>query len=208
MTRPAARALDVVLARPRALAFGAALLAPAALAGAAAAQVFMTQAQALAQAFPGARIERRALALTEEQRGALEQRARVRVTSRLATAYLAWHGDTLSGTAFFDSRVVRTMPAVLMVTVAPDTTVRRVDILAFHEPPDYRPTPRWLDQFPGHHLDDGLWPQRDIRTLAGATLTTRAVTESVRLALALYQLQVAPTVSRAPRAVTGGGSAR
>lgn len=156
----------------------------------------MTQTQALDQAFHGARIERRSILLTGAQHAAIEARAHVEVESRLAAAYLAWRGDTLDGTAFFDSRTVRTMPAVLMVTIAPDSTVRRVDVLAFHEPSDYRPTPHWLDQFAHERLSDQLWPERDIRRLSGATLTTRSVTESTRFALALYEEIVAPTLER------------
>jgi len=175
----------------------AAALLASALAPGARAQVFMTQAQALEQAFPGARIERRGYVLTAEQRDAVQQRARVRRTSALATAYLAWRGDSLGGVAFFDARTVRTMPGVFMVVVSPDSTVARVDVLAFHEPPDYRPPARWLGLFARRRLDERLWPQRDIRNLSGATLSTRAVTESVRDALALYELIVAPDLARA-----------
>ena len=164
----------------------------------------MSQQQALAEAFPGARLERRALALDEEQVRAVQERAQAKLASRLQVAYLAWRGDTLAGTAFFDRRTVRTMPGVFMVVVAPDTTLARVDVLAFHEPPDYRPTARWLGLFARRRLDPGLWPQRDIRNLSGATLSARAVTESARLALALYERLVAPTLSR-PR---GRGEAR
>ena len=173
----------------------AALLLALGVPGAGAA-VYLTQPQALEQAFPGARVERRALYLTAGQAKSVEQRARVKLASRLATAYVAWRGDTLEGTAFFDARVVRTMPTVLMVVVAPDTTVARVDLLAFHEPPDYQPTPRWLGLFPRRHLGDQLWPGRAIRNLSGATLTTRAVTEATRLALALYELTVAPSLPK------------
>jgi len=156
------------------------------------ATVYMTQPQALAQAFPGARLERRAIFLTVEQGRQVERLARAHLTSKLVTAYAAWRGDTLAGTAFFDIRVVRTMPAVLMVVVGPDSSVVRVDVLAFHEPPDYLPIPRWLGLFSRQRLDDRLWPERGIRNLSGATLTTRAVTESVRLALAIYRLAMAP----------------
>ncbi|HTM57847.1 MAG TPA: FMN-binding protein [Candidatus Udaeobacter sp.] len=160
------------------------------------AQVFMTREQALAQAFPAARIERRSFVLGDAELKAVEQAARTQAGSKLVTAYQAWKGDTLVGVAFFDSRVVRTMPAVMMITVAPDSTVRRVDILAFHEPADYRPTARWLDQYPRRRLNDDLWPDRGIRALSGATLTTRAVTDATRLALALYQRVVAPALAK------------
>ena len=155
--------------------------------------------QALAEAFPGARIESRSWALTAAQLERVRKIARVPVTSKLTSASLAWRGDTLAGTAFFDARTVRTMPALFLVVVAPDTTIERVEILAFHEPPDYRPPNRWLALFRRHRLDDRLWPRRDIRNLAGATLSTRAVTESTRLALALYQTLVAPELAKGRR---------
>ena len=151
----------------------------------------MTQPEALAQAFPGARIERRAIVLTTGQAKAVEARARVRLSSRLVTAYAAWRGDTLAGTALFDTRVVRTMPGVFMITIAPDTTIGRVDVLAFHEPPDYLPPRRWLGLLERERLDDRLWPGRDIRTIAGMTLSTRAIAEALRQALAVYQVAVA-----------------
>jgi FMN-binding protein len=151
-------------------------------------RVFMTPAQALAQAFPGARIERTAATLTPGEVRAVEQFARVKLTSPAVVIYDAWQEGARAGMAFFDRRVVRTQPAVLMVVVKPDTTVARIDILSFDEPPDYQPSVRWLGQFTGRHLDEGLWPQRDIRLLSGATLSSRAVTQSVRLALALARV--------------------
>ncbi len=157
----------------------------------------MTQPQALEQAFPGARIARRAFVLDDAQVKAVQSRARVRLPSKLVAAYCAWRGDTLAGTAFFDTRTVRTMPGVFMVVVAPDTTVARVDVLAFHEPPDYRPPARWLGLFTRRRLDERLWPQRDIRNLSGATLSARAVTESVRQSLALYEIVVRPALEGA-----------
>jgi hypothetical protein len=172
------------------------LVAGLAAAPRATAAVFMTQGQALELAFPGARIERMPFVLTEAEVKAVQTRARVKVSSRLATAYCAWRGDTLAGTAFFDTRIVRSMPGVFMVVVAPDTTIARVDVVAFDEPPDYRPPSRWLGLLAHRRLNDRLWPRRDIRNLAGATLSTRAVTESVRLSLAQYEIVVAPKLQR------------
>jgi Na+-translocating ferredoxin:NAD+ oxidoreductase RnfG subunit len=156
----------------------------------------MTQPQALAEAFPGARIERKAFILTDAQVKAVQQQARAKLSSKIVTEYVAWRGDSLQGAAWFDTRTVRTMPAVLMVVVAPDRSVTRVDVLAFHEPPDYRPSPRWLAQFPGQRLDDRLRPGGGIRFLSGATFTTRSVVDATRLALALYDELVAPAFSR------------
>src|SRR5262245_14553824 len=164
----------------------------------AAAPAFATQPQALAEAFPGGRIERRAFVLTPEEVARVESRARVKLGTRLATAYAGWRGDTLMGVAFFDSRIVRTMPALLLVVVSPDPPVARVGVLAFHEPPDYRPPDRWLDTFAPHSLDNRLGPDADIRNISGASLSTRAVTESVRLAIALYTSIAAPAFAHVP----------
>jgi hypothetical protein len=177
-----------------------------ALAPPARAQVFLTQPEALAQAFPGARVERRTWTLTPAQKTAVEQRAKGRCANPLVVAYLAWQGTALSGTGFFDARTVRTMPGVFFIAVGPDSAIRRVDVLAFREPPDYRPTPRWLGQFPRQRLGDRLAAGRDIRTLSGASLTTRAVTDAARLALAEYELVVAPALAATPAPPSPAGA--
>jgi len=164
---------------------------------------FMSREEALGLAFPGATIESRSYAPDSAVRAAVRARAQVREVPRLVRAHVAWRGDTLAGAAFLDTRTVRTMPGTFMIVVAPDTTVSRVDVLAFHEPPDYRPVDRWLAQFEGRPLDDELWPERAIHALSGATLSARAVTEAVRLSLALYEIVVAPDLrARGPRART------
>ena len=142
---------------------------------------------ALARVFPGARIEPLALALSAADVKAVEQRARARCEARLVTAYVAWHGDTLAGAAYTDRRVVRTREALLMTTIAPDTTVARIDVLAFFEPPDYRPSERWLARFKG---------TGDVPPIAGASLTSRAVSESARLALAWHALLLVPELAK------------
>src|SRR5262249_50360166 len=106
------------------------------------------------------------------------------------------------------SRTVRTMPALFMIVVAPDSTIARVDVLAFHEPPEYRPPERWLALLGRHRLDDRLWPERDIRTLSGASLSTRAVTEATRLALACREVLVGPALRAPSRAHPPGSGAR
>lgn len=177
-----------------------ALAVAAALAAPVRAEVYMTRDAALAQAFPGAKIQARSYVLTEAQRTAAQNRAKVRIGARTFAAHVAWRGDTLAGVAFLDTRIVRTMPGTFLIVVAPDSTVVRVDVLAFHEPPDYRPPHRWLDLFGGRRLDEGLWARRDIRNLSGATLSARAVTEATRAALALYETVVAPDLAARPRA--------
>ncbi len=151
---------------------------------------------ALAAAFPGARIESRTLVLSAADQKAVAKRAHARCEARLVTAYVAWRGDTLAGAAYTDRRVVRTREALLFVAVAPDTSIARVEVLAFFEPPDYRPAPRWLALFTHRKQDARLAPGAGLPNLAGATLTSRAVAESARLALAWHELLLAPALRR------------
>lgn len=158
----------------------------------ASAQVFTTAEATMASAYPGARLERRTIALSVAEQRALAQRAQVRCDARLITAHLAWRGDSLLAAGIVDQRTVRTMPGVFLVVITPDTAIARIEVLAFHEPPDYRPPSRWLGLFGRRRLDDSLWPARSIRNLSGASLSARAVTESARLALATYSQWIAP----------------
>lgn len=189
-TRTASRIGTVALMLAACGALATALATPAR------ATVHLSHDHALALAFPGARTEAMTWVLTDIQARAIEQRAKVKVRTKLLAATAGFRGDTLAGVAFFDSRTVRTMPGVFMVVIAPDTTVERIDVVAFHEPPDYLPSSRWLGLFARRRIGDGLWAGRDIRNLSGASLSARAVTESARLALAVYELVVAPDLAR------------
>ena len=66
--------------------------------------------------------------------------------------------------------------------------VRTIEILSFNEPPEYQPSAPWIAQFDGRALDDELRLQRGIRTLAGATLSSVAMTDAVRRVLAIHEV--------------------
>jgi Na+-translocating ferredoxin:NAD+ oxidoreductase RnfG subunit len=156
---------------------------------------------ALAAAFPGARVEKRAVLLDDAQARAVEQRAQAKLESRVATLYTAWHGDAVIGYAFVDVHQVRTLPEALLVVISPDGRVAQTRMLAFHEPHDYLPSARWLKQFERRGLAPDLRVGGSVHGIAGATLSTRAVTNSVRRALALHAVLVgsggAASVARA-----------
>ena len=93
-----------------------------------------------------------------------------------------------AGYAYLDRHLVRTLEETLLVVLDPAGQVRRVEILDFAEPPEYRVSPRWLAQFEGRSLDPELQLKRGIRTLAGATLSSRAATDAVRRVLAIHAI--------------------
>jgi hypothetical protein len=179
--RPGARARRVA-----ALGAGALLFA----AGRARAGVILTEKAALERAFPGQVPERRTLYLTEKQTSAVQKAARSRLPSAIVTVWEARRDGAVTGRAYLDTHVVRTMPETVMAVVEPDGRLRMALVLQFNEPSDYLPRERWLALLEGKALDDDLWPGRGVHRVTGSTLTVQALTEGVRRCLAIDALVV------------------
>jgi len=157
------------------------------------AKVFHSQKEAIELAFPDAdRVETRTLILTGEQTEVIQREARSKLDSRIVKLYHGYRDDQLLGHAFIDVHVVRTLPEAFLVVLTPEGKVASLRVLAFHEPLEYMPAPRWYHQFESKGLEDDLRLGRDIHGILGATLSTRAVTESVRRVLALYRVLIQP----------------
>ncbi len=155
------------------------------------AQVLMTQQQALLLGFPvPAAVERRTAYLTEEEIAKVDLLSETRrpLNRAVVTYYVGRLGDEPLGTAYFDAHWVRTLQEVLMVVVDPAGRVSRVEVLGFAEPPDYMAPDGWLELFSGRGLEPGTLTRGDIPILTGATLTSHAVSDAVRLSLALNEV--------------------
>jgi len=153
------------------------------------ATVFHAKDEALALAFPGAdRVESRRFILTDAQKAEVEKLARAPLESQLWTVYVGWRDTELLGYAVIDTQIMRTLPATFMVVLTPAGEVRRIEVLAFHEPPEYMPTARWTQQFAGRMLDEDLALRAGIQGITGATLSATALTTGVRRILALHKV--------------------
>jgi len=128
--------------------------------------------------------------LTEKQVKDIQFRAKAKVESKILVYYVGKSTGGVEGYAFFETRDVRTMPATVMVVVDPDGSVRFVEILAFYEPLDYLPRPRWLELFAGRKLDKDLRVRAGIPNVTGASLTVQSVTDMVRKILATYEIAI------------------
>jgi len=149
------------------------------------ARVLLTQEQALATAFPnGVKIVRQKFFLTPQQLADAKRESGVDFNDQLIVRYASSDGRI----AYFDTHRVRTLPETVMVVVTPDGKLERVEILSFDEPTDYFPKKRWLDQFPGKHLDRDLALNGAIHPMSGASLTGRAIVNATRKVLALHHV--------------------
>ncbi|MDT8370216.1 MAG: FMN-binding protein [Longimicrobiales bacterium] len=156
----------------------------------ASAQVFMTQDEALALAFPDAEIERHTAFLTEAEvaRAGETAGSDVEVRQSVVPYYLARRGEAYVGVAYFDAHRVRTKEEVLMIVIGPDDRIRRIEVLKFAEPPDYLAPEGWIEQLEGRALDRDLSLRGGIIGMAGATLTARAMVDAARRVLALHSV--------------------
>ena len=173
--------------RPGAHRAGLALLFAAMSLAAAQARTFLSVDEALALAFPGCAVERRTVFLTDAQKARAASLAGEEIAGAIVNPYVALKDGRIEGTAYFDAHRVRTLPETLMIVVAPDGTVRRIEVIAFREPEDYLPKGAWYGQFSGQALDPGLSLKGRIRGVTGATLTARATTSAVRRVLAIHR---------------------
>jgi hypothetical protein len=205
--------------RRRALAW-APLLALA-LAAPARTEVFLSRQEALELAFPGAdRVETRSIVLDDADARAVEERAHSPLPSRIVNLYVGIEDGAPTGYALIDVHTVRTLPEAFLIVLSPEGEVRSLRVLAFYEPAEYRPPERWLSQFDRRRLGEELRVGGAIHGIAGATLSARAVTGSVRRALALFAVLVrgeesdlaaagaAPAPAPPASEAAGGGGAR
>jgi hypothetical protein len=159
------------------LAAVALLLAP----GSAHAQLGGGEEAAVRAVFPGAeRLEARDVVLTDELVARIEKLGRARVQERLVTFYTAHRQGAVAGYAVIHSHVVRTKRETIAIAFEPDGRIRKIQVLAFLEPEEYRPSDRWLAQFQGKGPGDALRVGGDIVNVTGSTLTSRGIAEQSR----------------------------
>jgi hypothetical protein len=131
--------------------------------------------------FPGVeRVQARDVILGDELVARIERLARARVKERLVTFYTALAGGAPLGYAVIHSHVVRTKRETFAIAFEPDGRIRRITILSFLEPPEYRPADRWLKQLEGKGPRDRLAVGDDIAPISGATLSARGIAEESR----------------------------
>lgn len=146
-----------------------------------AAQAPAKDEQAVRALFPEAeKIEARDVILTDEMVSRIEKLARARVKERLVTFYVASAGGAVKGYAVIHSHVVRTKRETFAIAFEPDARIRKIVILAFLEPEEYKPPERWLATLEGKGAQDRLATGQDIPPITGATLTARGIAEESR----------------------------
>ena len=183
----------------RTLLFAIVCLASAGQTTAAVASQTLQPKEALQLAFPKATIERGSLSLTDKQRAEVEKLAGHKLASARVRPYRAMVNGKCVGTAYFDTRKVRTKAQTLMIALCAEGKVKRIEVLRFDEPREYRASGKWMAQLTGKSLSGTLKIKGEIRNLTGATLTARATVDAVRVVLATHQVLEAERKKKAKK---------
>jgi hypothetical protein len=139
--------------------------------------------------FPDAdRFDAADVILTDEMARRLDELARSRIPERMVTFYTARRASEVLGYGVLQSHVVRTKRETLLVAFEPDGRIRRIVVISFLEPPEYKPSERWLAQFAGKGPTDRLAVGDDLAPISGSTLSARGVSEQGRWLLQALRL--------------------
>ncbi|MEO6709139.1 MAG: FAD:protein FMN transferase [Planctomycetota bacterium] len=147
-------------------------------------------AQALARAFPDAdAFVTRTATLDDEQRASLTPGLRGRQAPRLWTYREARKSKQLLGRAIEGDVIGKSLPITYLVILDAGNRVRGIEILEYRESHGGEVRrEKWRAQFQGKGVQDELKLESDIRNIAGATLSCRALTDAVHDALAIAAL--------------------
>jgi FMN-binding domain len=158
------------------------------------ATVFYSKEEAFELAFgKGAEIVDHQVFLTDEQTVQIEQLAKTKLDSQLYTFFEARRSGQILGYAVIESHTVRTQPETLLIALSPKGELMKSEILAFHEPPEYKPSSAWFATLIGKPVND-LRQNQGVDGISGATLSVKASLEGIRKALAVFQIAMAPTL--------------
>jgi len=154
-------------------------------------QIYYSKNEALELAFgKGATIEMLPIFFTDEQMHNTERLARVKLDSALFTFYVGKRKGQIIGYAAIETHTVRTKPETLLIVLTPQGEARDVEVLAFHEPPEYQPPGKWFEQL-YHKVLEELDFNTGVQGITGATLSTRGALASVRKVLAIHRIILA-----------------
>ncbi len=140
--------------------------------------------------YPESKVEIKNMILKKDQLEKAKKIARLNIRTRLVSFYIVRDkAGNIIAYAYVDTHRVRTKPETVLYIINTKGEIEIIEVLAFMEPPEYKADRRWLDLFIGKSImKDRIALKKDIPNVTGATLTSRAITKSVRKVLAIWQV--------------------
>lgn len=146
------------------------------------AEEYLTEKEALKLAFPKAdSFEMHRMIATKTQRAELAKKLGIRLPSRFFKYYRCKQDDTLIGRAIVDEAPGKYHPFDFLLAVDPSHKVLSVEILNYHEKYGFEvKQDSFKQQFKGHLPSDTKKLDREIRIIAGATISCRSLIDAVK----------------------------
>jgi uncharacterized protein with FMN-binding domain len=152
--------------------------------------IYFSKSEAMTLAFSqDSEVEMLSLFFTEGQVEVIERLAHGKLESALYTFYVGRRDGVIVGYAAIESHTVRTKPETLLIVLSPEGALEKIEVLAFHEPPEYQPSAAWFAQMYRRALADMDF-NSEVQGITGATLSAQSALTSVRKVLAIFQVAV------------------
>ena len=150
------------------------------------AQVLISPQDAMSYTYGvDAKIEKKNILLSKTQAKKIQTESRVKLKSKIFRIFKATQESKTLGYGVLVNRKVRSKNAVVLYLIS-NNILKSIEIIAFNEPREYLPSKQWNAQFKNTPTNTMLRVSKDIPTITGATLSARSVTESSRVAFAVY----------------------
>lgn len=149
---------------------------------------YLNVEQAQAALFPaGTQFAPHALALSAEQKQAIEQASGQRVRDLRPKVWRTERDAQPQGWFLVDQVIGKHEFITYAVAIGADGAVRGVEVMDYRETYGYEiRNPAWRRQFAGKRHGDALKLGADIHNITGATLSCRNVTNGVKRLLAMH----------------------
>jgi len=133
-------------------------------------------------------VDAKQLILTKEQHAKIQKRAKTAVRTKIYRYYEFKNGSKRVGYGVLISRKIRTKNATILYAFDMTGKLKFSEIMGFGEPPEFIPNKQWMAQFKEQPRSAALTMGKDIPTISGSTLSARCVSDSARIARAIFEL--------------------
>jgi len=135
-------------------------------------------------------IKKSKLILSKKELLKVKKIAKTALKSRLYRFYKVKSNHKLKGYAILISRKVRSKKATVLYFIDTKANLLFTEILAFLEPPEFKPNSQWLSQFKNRDKSIKLKVGEDIPTITGATLSARNIADGARVARTIFEVKL------------------
>lgn len=133
-------------------------------------------------------VETKNLILNKAQYVKVQSLAKAAVKTKIYRYYVIKNTSKTIGYGVLLIRKMRTKKATVLYAFDWQGNLKFTEIMAFGEPPEFKPNKQWMGQFQNANASAKLTMGKDIPTISGATLSARGISDGARIARAIYEI--------------------